>query len=352
MFSCNLLLLILWTVLDPLYWSRVTVSETETYGHCSASDNNAWKSLLIVLGLVNGLALVLANVEAYKARAITTEYGESKYIAMIMASILQVIVVGMPLLFLVDDNPTASYFIRSSIVFVICMSILLMMFVPKIYTWTKKKDARRVGLQRQGGLRFQVYDSPELVAERAAKLDDYMAKVEALEKVMLERGYEAKVLFKEVGLTDMSTVEPSRYQSYANISSASRGDVLSSIVVEDNEQPIVHSEKTEKLSENSSLFMTPEEKDEGPLHVDKKITEETVMSDILEEEKEERSQHTEAGPDLESNHSSPSLPQAVISSVEFHPFDESSSRTLTGEGVGPDLEDDFGSPSLPPPVLM
>jgi gamma-aminobutyric acid type B receptor len=99
MFSTNVLLLLLWTILDPLFWSRITVSETNSYGTCNVSNNNAWKSILIVLGLVNGTALVLANVEAYKARRITTEYGESKHIAMIMASILQVIIVGLAPMF-------------------------------------------------------------------------------------------------------------------------------------------------------------------------------------------------------------------------------------------------------------
>jgi hypothetical protein len=327
MFSCNLLLLILWNILDPLYWDRITVTETETYGTCNASGDSAWKAILIVLGLVNGLALVMANVEAYKARAITTEYGESKYIAIIMASILQVIIVGLPLLFLVDDNPTASYFIRSSIIFVICMSILLMMFVPKIYSWFKKTEARKMTSARNGGLRFQVYDSPELIAERAKKLDEYVAKVTALEKVMIERGYEAKDLFQEVGLTEMTTVAPSRYQSFARLSSESRGDAVSSTnVASDNEQPkrSVHFDKTsETMASSLYVTTTTEEKDEGSgslrsLNTDNKTAEETVMSD------------TEAGPDLERNYASPSLPQPDISTEGVAATESPSSLT---EGV-------------------
>lgn len=262
-FSCNLLLLIIWTAVEPLYWDRISVSNTESYGTCSASSSsNAWKGILIVLGIVNGAALILANIEAYKARRITTEYGESKHIAMIMGSILQVIIVGLPLLFLVDDNPTASYFIRSSIVFVICMSILLLIFVPKVQTWLKKQDARKNTASRKSGLRYQIYDDPTLVAERAAKLDDYRLKVVALEELMMERGYEAKELFDKVGLGNSSAevagATGSRYQAFPNTSTSSRVGATSSIL--DYEQPISN--------------------------LDKKTAEETVTSDCLPEEKE------------------------------------------------------------------
>jgi hypothetical protein len=65
----------LWTVLDPIFWNRVIVSDTRATERVKRVEERV-KSILIVLGLVNGTALVLANVEAYKTRQITTEYGE------------------------------------------------------------------------------------------------------------------------------------------------------------------------------------------------------------------------------------------------------------------------------------
>jgi hypothetical protein len=291
MFSSNLLLLVLWTVLDPLFWSRVTVSETETYGTCNVSENNAWKSILIVLGLVNGTALILANVEAYKARQLTTEYGESKYIAMIMASILQVIIVGLPLMFLVDDNPAASYFIRSSIIFVICMSTLTLIFVPKIITCWKKKDARKLAVTITPGLRFQIYDSPELVAERAAKLDEYRLKVLALEELMKDRGYEASALFAEVGLSDISTVEASRWKA-----SISRGNARSE-------------KKTASETVVSTASLTVEGEVRSP-NLDNATAAETMGPQLIGLES------PETDPDLENNSASPSLPHLMLSAEE------------------------------------
>ena len=336
MFSTNVLLLLLWTILDPLFWSRITVSETETYGTCNVSKNHVWKSILIVLGLVNGTALVLANVEAYKARRITTEYGESKHIAMIMASILQVIVVGLPLMFLVDDNSAASYFIRSSVIFVICMSTLTLIFVPKIITWWNKKDARKIAATVATGLRFQIYDSPELVAERAAKLDEYRRKVLALEELMKERGYEVSALFKEVGLSDISTVEASRCQPYGK-ASTSRENALSS-AVSDHEQPIVTFEKkTTSGTVVSSAVLTVEGEERSP-NLDNKTVAETVVSEFLTEVEEGSPQligleSPEAEPDLENNSASPSLLHLALSAEDAV---EESPSSLIGDGTAPD----------------
>jgi hypothetical protein len=210
LFFSNLVLLLIWTLVDPPFWTRVQVNETESYGTCDAhGDSITWKVCVALIGALNGFALILANIEAYKARHISTEYGESKHIAMIMASLLQVVLVGLPLLFLVDDNPSAYYFLRCSIVFVICMSILLLIFVPKIHTWHEKTDARRPPITSQAtGLRFQINENPAVVAQRAAKLDDYKKKVAHLEAIMIERGIEAESLFREAGLNNMdSTVD-------------------------------------------------------------------------------------------------------------------------------------------------
>jgi hypothetical protein len=323
MFSSNLLLLLLWTVLDPIFWNRVIVSDTESYGTCNVSKKNAWKSILIVLGLVNGTALVLANVEAYKARQITTEYGESKYIAMIMASILQIVIVGLPLMFLIDGNPAASYFIESSIIFVICMSTLTLIFIPKIITWRNKKDARKLSPTVAPGLRFQVYDSPELIAERAVKLEEYGLKVAALEQLMKERGYETSALFKEVGLDNISSVKPSRYQPYA-LTSVSREKALSS-VVSDSEGTILTSEKkTSSETAVASAFRTLEGEEEKSPNLNNKNAAEG------------------AAPDDEG-----------INDILSEPLCDGISSSLNGDGAEPDLEGnhDFASTNVPPPVL-
>jgi hypothetical protein len=71
-------------------------------------------------------------VEAYRARKISDEFSESKYIGFAMASMLQALLLGLPLGVLVTNNPAARLFTYSGIIFLISMSLLLLIFVPKV----------------------------------------------------------------------------------------------------------------------------------------------------------------------------------------------------------------------------
>lgn len=192
LFTSNLILLLIWSLLDPLFWKRVEVSPTESYGICSAdADSVVWKIVLGLLGGLNGLALVGANVEAWKARRIDTEYGESSYIGLIMASILQVVLVGVPLIFLVQDNPTARFFVNSSMAFVVSMSVLSLLFLPKILSWYEARNnpaGRLNSLKRKSA------------ATEAAVMQDLKSKVSTLEHLLVESGIDASQYLREAGL--------------------------------------------------------------------------------------------------------------------------------------------------------
>jgi hypothetical protein len=133
LFTCNLVLMTVWTLVDPLIWKRIQTSSTESYGACRVGDteSSTWKAIVSFVAVLNGVALIGANVEAYKARNVDTEFGESHYIGLIMGSYLQVVAVGLPLFFLVNDNPTARFFLLSSMVFLMSISVLLLLFIPK-----------------------------------------------------------------------------------------------------------------------------------------------------------------------------------------------------------------------------
>lgn len=130
----NVGLLTSWTVVDPLHWDRVWEENApESYGRC-ISDGKASKYFLSFILVVNVSALILANVQAYKAnnKNLNLLLSESTYIALSMASIFQASAIGIPLLVLVKTNPTANYFVRSGLIFVIAMSVQLLMFCPKM----------------------------------------------------------------------------------------------------------------------------------------------------------------------------------------------------------------------------
>jgi len=132
----NFAVLLVWTILDPLVytiephdgtdgWNRVI----STYGSCQSDDAFPY---LFVLMLVNMGVLVIANWQAYRARNLQSEFAESKYIGLILGSMLQATIMGIPILFIVRENPQAFYLLLVFTIFFICLSCLLFIFAPKM----------------------------------------------------------------------------------------------------------------------------------------------------------------------------------------------------------------------------
>ncbi|CAB9498272.1 Extracellular solute-binding protein family 1 [Seminavis robusta] len=144
----NVAFLLTWTLADPLYWERVYTGRTETgelesYGSCIYAGRVSQVMLGFIAGL-NMAALLYANVLAYQTRELTVAFNESKFVALAMASILQAVLIGTPLLFLANSNPTARYVVRSVLIFVVCMSVLVFVFVPKVLNQNDRITAVRV----------------------------------------------------------------------------------------------------------------------------------------------------------------------------------------------------------------
>ncbi|CAB9510617.1 acid type B receptor subunit 2 [Seminavis robusta] len=135
LFTINFILLLSWTLVDPLRFERVKVDSSspfsDTHGVCRF-ENDETIGFAVTIVVVNFLAILLACFEAYRARKIGDEFSESKWVAVTVATWFQVFVVGFPVMFLMQGHPTASYFLKSAIVFVACMSLLLFVFVPKV----------------------------------------------------------------------------------------------------------------------------------------------------------------------------------------------------------------------------
>jgi len=115
----------------------------QSYGMCTLNSKKDF-AYVVLLSIVNLAVLLLANIQAYQARTITVEFGESQYIAIINSSILQAGIIGGPLLVIARDSPAAFVLVTVGEIFVICMSILLLIFIPKIKymkKWKKKNSS-------------------------------------------------------------------------------------------------------------------------------------------------------------------------------------------------------------------
>lgn len=134
--SLNLIVLITWTVVAPLEWTRVNESatdmfnrNTDSFGVCTSEDGVAFVVVLIVM---NVGFFILANWAAYKARNIETEYNESRYIGISMAAVLQAWCMGIPILIVVWDNPQARFYVQAGIIFVTAQALVSLVYVPKM----------------------------------------------------------------------------------------------------------------------------------------------------------------------------------------------------------------------------
>jgi len=137
--ALNFIVLICWTVIDPLtyvrefergtdYWNR----EFESNGYCRSDNSVAY---LVPLGVINFAVLVFACVQAYQGRYIKSDFSESSYIGLAVFSMAQAFLTGIPLVVVVRDVPQAFYLVLTFLIFILCMTILSLIFIPKFLNY-------------------------------------------------------------------------------------------------------------------------------------------------------------------------------------------------------------------------
>lgn len=133
----NTVILSVMTALFPSKWT-IEVEDFDTFGRvlatvgrCTHADGERLYFIIALL-CTNFGGLIFTLKEAYATRKLSTEFSESRYIAIAMMTIVVVAIVGGPVLVLANENPDASVFVLDTIIFVACLSILLWIFVPKV----------------------------------------------------------------------------------------------------------------------------------------------------------------------------------------------------------------------------
>jgi len=133
----NLIVMLTWQIVAPLKWRRFPLNAkdkfdriVESYGTCS--NENALPFVVSIIS-INMCILIFANWWAYQSRNVETEYHESRYIGISMASMLQAWCMGIPILIVVWNNPQAKFFVEIAIIFVTTMAFLMFIFIPKMF---------------------------------------------------------------------------------------------------------------------------------------------------------------------------------------------------------------------------
>ena len=127
-------LFLVWTGLSPLVWER-EVTDVDNFGNVSESVGGCRSDgalpYAIVLTVVDLSAMLIALYQSWHARKISLEFSESLHIGTSIALIMVVCFVGIPVIIIASNQPRARFFVLASIIFVICCSLLLFIFVPK-----------------------------------------------------------------------------------------------------------------------------------------------------------------------------------------------------------------------------
>ena len=135
----NVLLLITWTVVAPSRWIRTDLANFDRYGRsvesvgrCGYNESEAHRAFIGVLFAVNLIYVIIGNYQCYRTRMMPAEFNETRYITLSMASILESLLIGVPIIFLSKEKPKVDLVVRSILVTLLCFAILLPLFVSKL----------------------------------------------------------------------------------------------------------------------------------------------------------------------------------------------------------------------------
>jgi len=125
-----------WTIVDPLHWVRqVTIKDKygdplASQGHCTCNNAIPWITLL---SLLHFSVLIMASYMCYVARHISSRFSEAKYLKLAIYSNTQVYLLGVPVVIITRDDPSARFFVTSIIIFFDVIIVLGCIFGNLIY---------------------------------------------------------------------------------------------------------------------------------------------------------------------------------------------------------------------------
>jgi len=132
--SVPFIILLCWQLIDPLQWERqITRSNNfgfalETVGFCNSDHAVAF---LIPLAVYDFGCLLYALYLCYRTRNFSSEMNEAKWITASIISILQVLLLAVPVLVIAWADANVFFFIRACVVFLISFGVTLFIFLPK-----------------------------------------------------------------------------------------------------------------------------------------------------------------------------------------------------------------------------
>lgn len=141
----NLFILVTWTLVSPLEWTRVMNDKKDIFERnqesaaVCRSDHYIW--FASVLCAVNLGFLFVGTCWAFRTRNLATEYNESRYIGITVVALLQTWSMGIPVLIVVRDYPVADFFVKSGLILLSAGAVLCLVYLPKVLSMRQHSSA-------------------------------------------------------------------------------------------------------------------------------------------------------------------------------------------------------------------
>lgn len=151
-----ILLLFFWQITDPFRWERETVRANsmgdvlESVGYCTCNNFGVSAG---PLGAVLGVLTMYGMYITFRSRDLPDQFGEAKYLALAMLTIVEGMVAGVPMLYIAGDNATVQYFAKNFMILVISFGTVVIMFVPKFLKAITEVTSKLTSkLKKSGGV--------------------------------------------------------------------------------------------------------------------------------------------------------------------------------------------------------
>uniref|UniRef100_A0A7S2SNP3 G-protein coupled receptors family 3 profile domain-containing protein n=2 Tax=Mucochytrium quahogii TaxID=96639 RepID=A0A7S2SNP3_9STRA len=132
----DLVFLVIWMVQGPFKYIRVPVAH-DKYGFVTASSGRCVSEFsgvgIVLIGGYHLVILLFGSVMSYKYRNFNAAMCEAKYVSIALISNLQVLILAVPILNVVSNDPGTEMFVRCGVIALNDISVQLVVFLPKLY---------------------------------------------------------------------------------------------------------------------------------------------------------------------------------------------------------------------------
>ena len=147
---------------------------TESIGSCTCEHVGAFTG---ACACFIAICLAYALTLSYQTKDLPVKFSESKYIAISVAYLLQLLILGAPLLFIAQENNSTFYIVASLFLFLSSFGTTLLIFLPKLIAH-KKRDSPYKGAVYSGSLLWHIKyysDYKKMHSSLCIKLSPYFS---------------------------------------------------------------------------------------------------------------------------------------------------------------------------------